>query len=82
MRKILVSILLLLSSITLPAQSPQLGWETLYAQLLEQGDEAGQSDEETYDYSQSLPSTRSPSIKPHGRIWNAFPSSPRHKSRN
>ena len=49
MRKILVSILLLLSSITLPAQSPQVGWETLYAQLLEQDDEAGQSDEETYE---------------------------------
>lgn len=49
MRKILVSILLLLSSITLLAQSPQVGWETLYAQLLEQDDEAGQSDEETYE---------------------------------
>lgn len=49
MRKILVSILLLLSSITLPAQSPQVGWETLYAQLLEQDDETGQSDEETYE---------------------------------
>ena len=49
MRKILVSILLLLSALTLPAQSPQLGWETLYAQLLEQDDEAGQSDEETYE---------------------------------
>ena len=43
MRKILVSILLLLSSITLPAQSPQVGWETLYAQLLEQDDETGQA---------------------------------------
>lgn len=49
MRKILVSILLLLSALTLPAQSPQVGWETLYAQLLEQDDEAGQSDEETYE---------------------------------
>lgn len=49
MRKILVSILLLLSALTLPAQSPQMGWETLYAQLLEQGDETGQSDEETYE---------------------------------
>ena len=26
-----------------------MGWETLYAQLLEQDDEAGQSDEETYE---------------------------------
>lgn len=49
MRKILVSILLLLSALTLPAQSPQVGWETLYAQLLEQDDETGQSDEETYE---------------------------------
>ena len=81
MRKILVSILLLLSALTLPAQSPQVGWETLYAQLLEQDDEAGQSDEETYELLSEL-AEHPIVLNPHGKIWNAFPSSPRHKSRN
>ena len=49
MRPFLAIILLLLSILTVPAQSSHTGWETLYAQLVEEGDDTEQLDEDTYE---------------------------------